>query len=82
MVHLKESSIQYINSRVGSAAINATAFTKSIPNNILIGENTSGGYTFGEVIYYNLKHSKIKLKLPIKIVVYKDFDYEMGFLPN
>ena len=74
--------ITIINSKVGSAAINATAFTKSITNSITIGENTSGGFTFGEVIYYNLKHSRLKLKLPTKIVLNKDFHYEQGFLPD
>jgi hypothetical protein len=74
--------ITIINSRVGSSANNATAFTKSIPNSMLIGENTSGGYTFGEVIYYNLEHSRLKLKLPIKIVIHKDFNFEQGFLPD
>lgn len=74
--------ITIINSKVGSAAINATAFTKSIPNNIIIGENTSGGFTFGEVVYYYLKNSKLKLKLPTKIVINKVFNYEQGFLPD
>jgi len=74
--------ITIINSRVGSSANNATAFTKSIPNSILIGENTSGGYTFGEIVYYNLKHSRLKLKLPIKIITHKDFSYDRGFLPD
>ena len=78
----KGKFITIINSKVGSAAINATAFTKSIANSIIIGENTSGGFTFGEVIYYNLKNSKLKLKLPIKIVINKDFNYEQGFLPD
>lgn len=77
----KGKFITIINSKVGSAAINATAFTKSIANSIIIGENTSGGFTFGEVIYYNLKNSKLKLKLPTKIVINKDFNYEQGFLP-
>jgi hypothetical protein len=74
--------ITIINSKVGSAAINATAFTKSIPNNIIIGENTSGGFTFGEVVYYCLKHSKLKLKLPTKILINRSFNYEQGFLPD
>jgi hypothetical protein len=74
--------ITIINSKVGSAAINATAFTKSIPNNIIVGENTSGGFTFGEVVYYCLGNSKLKLKIPTKIVITKDFNYEQGFLPD
>lgn len=78
----KGKFITIINSKVGSAAINATAFTKSITNSITIGENTSGGFTFGEVVYYNLGNSKLKLKLPTKIVINKDFNYEQGFLPN
>lgn len=78
----KGKFITIINSKVGSAAINATAFTKSITNSITIGENTSGGFTFGEVVYYNLENSKLKLKLPTKIVINKDFNYEQGFLPD
>ncbi len=74
--------ITIINSRVGSSANNATAFTKSIPNSVLVGENTSGGYTFGEVIYYSLKHSRLRLKLPIKILTHRGFNYEHGFLPD
>jgi len=74
--------ITIINSKVGSAAINATAFTKSIPNNIIVGENTSGGFTFGEVVYYCLKNSKLKLKLPTKILINRNFNYEQGFLPD
>lgn len=74
--------VTIINSKVGSAAINATSFTKSIPNNIIIGENTSGGFTFGEVVYYCLKNSKLKLKLPTKVVINKNFNYEQGFLPK
>jgi hypothetical protein len=78
----KGKFITIINSKVGSAAINATAFTKSIANSTIIGENTSGGFTFGEVIFYQLKNSKLKLKLPTKIVINKDFNYEQGFLPD
>lgn len=74
--------ITIINSRVGSSANNATAFTKSILNSILIGENTSCGYTFGEVIYYCLEHSRLRIKLPIKILIHKDFNYDCGFLPD
>jgi Peptidase family S41 len=78
----KSKLIVLSNQRVGSAANNAVALAKSVPGCIVIGCNTSSGFTFAEVVTYCLKHTAIKLRLPRKITIHPEFDNERGFLPD
>jgi vacuolar-type H+-ATPase subunit E/Vma4 len=70
------------NHRVGSSANNALALAKSVPGCVVVGGNSSSGFTFAEVVTYCLKHTAIKLRLPRKITIHPDFDNEKGFLPD
>jgi hypothetical protein len=70
------------NNRVGSAANNALALAKSVPGCIIVGCNSSSGFTFAEVVTYSLKHTAINLRLPRKLIIHPDFDNEKGFLPD
>jgi hypothetical protein len=70
------------NQRVGSAANNALAMAKSVPGCVIIGSNSSSGFTFSEVVTYSLKHTFIKFRLPRKIIIHPEFDNQKGFLPD
>lgn len=70
------------NHFTNSAGNNAIAASKSIPNSLVIGENSGSAYTFSNVKYYCLKHSKIKLWFPSMLIINPYNQMERGFLPD
>jgi C-terminal processing protease CtpA/Prc len=78
----KGKAILLVNHRTNSAANNAIAYAKSIPNSVIIGENSGSAYTFANVKYYALQHSRIKLWLPSVLILNPDNLMEKGFEPD
>ena len=70
------------NNRAGSAGSNAAALARSVPGCLVIGCNTSSGFTFADVVTYGLKYTAIRPRLPRKIIIHPDFDNQKGFLPG
>ncbi len=56
--------IMLINGDTASSGETAVLYAKSLKNFILIGENSMGCNTFGNVESYSLKHSKIIVRIP------------------
>ena len=56
--------IMLVNSDTGSAGETAVLYGKSLRNFILIGENTMGCNTFGNVASYELTNSHIICRIP------------------
>ena len=74
--------IVLVNHLTNSAANNAVAMAKNVKNALIIGENTGSAYTFANVKYYALAHSKIKLWLPSVLLLNPDNKMENGFEPD
>lgn len=68
--------------RVSSSGEAAVAYSKSVPNRILVGENTAGIGTFGGIRQYVLPHSRIRIVLPYKLFVSPELLEGRGFLPD
>ena len=62
------TAIILINRIVGSSGEAAISYSKCLKNCILIGENSAGGGTFGDVCLYILSNSKIKLGTQSKTI--------------
>lgn len=57
-------------------------YSKSIPEAVLIGENSAGVGTFGEVRQYWLLNSRICLFLPSKLFPAPEFEEGVGYIPD
>lgn len=78
----KGTAIILMSNRTASAGNNAVAISKTIPQNILIGSNTSSSYAIGNVKNYCLKNSLIRFGLPGTLTIHPDNKLEKGFLPD
>jgi hypothetical protein len=70
------------NFRNGSAGNNALAMSKSVPNSVIVGENSNMTYAFANTRNFSLKHSRIKLRLPGRLIIHPENSLERGFLPD
>lgn len=75
-------AIILVNNVSGSASNNTVGASKSIPNSIVVGENTASSYTIGNMKHYQLKNSKIILWLPGCLFYHPDNKMEKGFFPD
>jgi hypothetical protein len=71
-----------VNRHVASSGELTTSQAKSVPNHLIVGENTAGIGTFGEVRTYVLPHSKIILNLPSKLFLEPGIREGRGYLPD
>jgi hypothetical protein len=57
---------------------------RQVENVVIVGENTAGALTFGQVSVHQLPHSKLRVVLPIKLNAATDLEWreERGFLPD
>lgn len=78
----KGKAIILTNCYTNSAGNDAVSASKSIPNAIIIGENTAPGYAIGNGHVYCLKNSLIKFDLPSKLGINPDNHIEKGFFPD
>lgn len=79
------TAILLINSDTASAGESAILYGRSLKRLILIGENSMGGNTFGNVAGYSLSHSGIILRIPNMINLCKNPDdciEGKGFTPD
>jgi len=78
----KGKAVILSNYRNGSAGNNALAMSKSIPNSVIVGENSNMTYAFANTRNFSLKHSRIKLRLPGRLIINPANSVERGFLPD
>ncbi len=57
-------------------------YSKSVPGAVLIGENSAGVGSFGEVRHYWLPNSLIQLYMPCKLFIAPGFEEGVGYLPD
>jgi hypothetical protein len=59
-------------------------FHRQVENVVIVGENTAGALTFGQVSLHQLPHSKLRVVLPIKLNASVDMVWreERGFSPD
>jgi len=57
-------------------------YSKSVPGAVIIGENSAGVGTFGEVHSYGLPNSLIRMRIPSKLFLMPGFEEGTGFLPD
>ncbi|MCM1062175.1 MAG: S41 family peptidase [Eubacterium sp.] len=77
--------IMLINGDTASSGETAILYAKSLRNFILIGENSMGCNTFGNVASYSLKNSKIAVRIPNTLNLCADPEdcaEGKGFTPN
>ncbi len=68
--------------RVGSSGEALIDYSKSVPGSIIIGENSAGVGTFGEVHSYGLPNSLIRMRLASKLFIMPGFEEGTGYLPD
>ncbi|MFO7948983.1 MAG: S41 family peptidase [Candidatus Fermentibacteraceae bacterium] len=71
-----------IDRGVASSGEALVDYTRSVPGAVLVGENTGGVGTFGEVRHYWLPNSHIKLHLPCKLFLIPGFEEGVGYTPD
>lgn len=77
--------IMLVNSNTASAGETAVLYGKSLRNFILVGENTMGCNTFGNVAGYTLRNSRILCRIPNVINLCEnpgDCEEGRGFTPD
>ena len=57
-------------------------YARSIPGAVLVGENSAGVGTFGEVRQYSLPNSLIRLNLPCKLFLTPESREGTGYIPD
>lgn len=75
-------AIVIMSSKTASAGNNAVAIAETIPNNIIVGSNSSSSFAIGNKKNYCLKNSLIRLELPGTLTIHPDNKLEKGFLPD
>ena len=75
-------AIILVNRNTLSTSEIAVSMAKCLEASILIGENTGGMLAFGETLYYQLPHSRLRLILPHKIFLPNGLREGRGFLPD
>ncbi len=77
--------IVLVDRRVASAGEGVVSFLRDqVENVVLVGENTRGALTFGQLAVYQLPHSKLLVQVPIKLNIALDLAMreERGFEPD
>ena len=70
---------------VGSAGEGLLSYVyRQVENVVVVGENSRGAVTFGQVSKHLLPHSKVGVFLPIKLGIMSDLEWieERGYLPD
>ena len=57
-------------------------YSLSIPGAVHIGENSAGIGTFGDILFYWLPNSRIRITLPCKLFLAPGFEEGVGYLPD
>ncbi|MDD2715007.1 MAG: S41 family peptidase [Candidatus Wallbacteria bacterium] len=70
------------NRRSASASEDTLLYSESIPNAVIVGENSGGVATFGEVREYELPNSRIRFLIPSKILLTPGLEEGVGYLPD
>ncbi|MFP4498456.1 MAG: S41 family peptidase [Vulcanimicrobiota bacterium] len=75
-------AVVLINRNVMSSGESTVSFARSVKDSVIVGENTAGIGTFGDIREYGLKHSKIRFIMPYKLFINRDCKEGEGFYPD
>lgn len=67
-----------MNGLVASAGEGLIMRVSQAENVVLVGENSRGALTFGNISYHLLPHSRLKVRLPINFNLYLDMESREG----
>jgi hypothetical protein len=67
-----------MNGLVASAGEGLIMRASQAENVVLVGENSMGALTFGNISYHLLPHSRLKVRLPINFGLYLDLEFREG----
>jgi hypothetical protein len=70
------------NRNIASSGEALCSYARSVKKSFLIGENTAGIGTFGEIDNYQLPNSNIILNVPEKLFVHTNLIESIGFMPD
>lgn len=76
------SAVFLVDRGVASSGEALLDYSKSVPGAVIVGENTAGIGTFGEVRHYWLPNSHISLLLPCKLFLAPGFEEGVGYIPD
>ena len=71
-----------MNGGNASSGEDATTYAHNVRNCVTIGENTMGCGTFGEVLFYELPHTKMIMQVASKIFAVENFKEGEGYMPD
>jgi hypothetical protein len=84
MIPCNKTLIVLVDQDVGSAAEGFLCYLQQVDNVVLVGENSGGAVTYGQMTMHMLPNSRLSVWLPISLNVFTDLVYreEMGFYPD
>ncbi len=82
MGNYEGTAVFLIDREVASSGEALVDYSKSIPGVVLVGENSAGVGTFGEVQSYWLPNSHIQFSIPSKLFLVPGFEEGIGYLPD
>ena len=76
--------IVLMDANVYSSGEGFISYLHQVENVVLVGENSGGALTYGQMSHHRLPHSKILVGLPTSLNVFVDLEYreEKGFFPD
>jgi hypothetical protein len=76
--------IVLIDANVYSAGEGFISYLHQVENVVLVGENSGGALTYGQMSHHRLPNSKLLVGLPTSLNVFIDLEYreEKGFFPD
>jgi hypothetical protein len=76
--------IVLVDANVYSSGEGFLSYLHQVENVVLVGENSGGAVTYGQMSHHRLPNSQILVALPTSLNVFVDLEYreEKGFLPD
>jgi len=83
-IHSNTTLIVLMDANVYSSGEGFISYLHQVENVVLVGENSGGALTYGQMSHHRLPNSKMLVGLPTSLNVFVDLEYreEKGFFPD
>jgi len=83
-IHSPTTLIVLVDANVYSSGEGFISYLHQVENVVLVGENSGGALTYGQMSHHRLPNSQMLVSLPTSLNVFVDLEYreEKGFLPD
>lgn len=83
-IHSPTTLIVLVDANVYSSGEGFISYLHQVENVVLVGENSGGALTYGQMSHHRLPNSKMLVALPTSLNVFVDLEYreEKGFFPD